>query len=140
LIERIDPGWTALPAASLKVWIVVIVPTCLRDGVVAAVREAIKYIGEGGRMTTIGSGAAERFSFPGSGEYRATKAAVAGVTCYGLSFQAARVLFHSSLPIAIESVCFNMDCPLILFLRPDKSRINCTSAMENGVPSTRKMS
>jgi hypothetical protein len=69
-----------LPVASLKVWIVVIVPTCPPDGVVAAVREAVKYIGEGGCIITIGSGAADRFSFPGGGDYRATKADVAGVT------------------------------------------------------------
>jgi 3-oxoacyl-[acyl-carrier protein] reductase len=49
------------------------------NGVVTAVREAVKYIGEGGRIITIGSGAADAFPFPGGADYSATKAAVAAL-------------------------------------------------------------
>jgi len=46
-------------------------------GVAAAVREAVKVIGPGGRIITIGSGAADGVPFPGVADYAATKAAVA---------------------------------------------------------------
>jgi len=46
-------------------------------GVVAAVREAVKVMGEGGRIITIGSGAGDHIPFPGAADYAATKAAVA---------------------------------------------------------------
>lgn len=49
-------------------------------GVVAAVRAAAKVIGEGGRIITIGSGAAVRAGYPGMSDYAATKAAVVGYT------------------------------------------------------------
>ena len=44
---------------------------------VAAVREAVKFMGKGGRVITIGSGGGDIFSFPGAADYAATKAAVA---------------------------------------------------------------
>jgi 3-oxoacyl-[acyl-carrier protein] reductase len=46
-------------------------------GVVAAVREAVKVIGEGGRVITVGSTAATGIPFPGAADYAGTKAAVA---------------------------------------------------------------
>jgi 3-oxoacyl-[acyl-carrier protein] reductase len=49
-------------------------------GVVAAVRTAVKYLGEGGRIITIGSVAGEQTPLPGMSEYSATKAAIAGYT------------------------------------------------------------
>src|SRR5947208_4575409 len=49
-------------------------------GVVAAVRAAVKYLPEGGRIITIGSGIATRVAFPGLGGYAAAKAAVVGYT------------------------------------------------------------
>ncbi len=45
-------------------------------GVVAAVREAAKIIGQNGRIITIGSNGAERMPFPGSAEYAGSKAAL----------------------------------------------------------------
>ena len=49
-------------------------------GVVAAVRTAVKYLPEGGRIITIGSGIASRVAFPGLAGYAASKAAVVGYT------------------------------------------------------------
>ncbi|MES2695718.1 MAG: SDR family oxidoreductase [Verrucomicrobiota bacterium] len=49
-------------------------------GVAAAVRAASTLIAPGGRIITIGSGAAERSPWPGVADYSATKAAVAGYT------------------------------------------------------------
>jgi 3-oxoacyl-[acyl-carrier protein] reductase len=46
-------------------------------GVVAAVREAAKVIGAGGRIVTIGSNGADRIPFSGSAEYAGSKAALA---------------------------------------------------------------
>jgi 3-oxoacyl-[acyl-carrier protein] reductase len=46
-------------------------------GVVAAVREAAKIIGDNGRIITIGSNGAERIPFAGSAEYAGSKAALA---------------------------------------------------------------
>lgn len=46
-------------------------------GVLATVRAAVKYIGEGGRIITIGSSAADHLPFPGAADYAGTKAAVA---------------------------------------------------------------
>lgn len=46
-------------------------------GVVAAVREAVKVMSEGGRIITIGSGAGDHIPFGGAADYAATKAAVA---------------------------------------------------------------
>lgn len=48
------------------------------DGVVTAIRTASKFMGEGGRIVTIGSGIATRATFPGMADYAATKAAIAG--------------------------------------------------------------
>ena len=50
------------------------------QGVIAAIREASKLMGDGGRMITIGSMLANRASFPGLADYTATKAAVVGYT------------------------------------------------------------
>ena len=47
---------------------------------VAAVRAAVNFIGEGGRIISIGSIAAEGTPFPGMSDYSATKAAVAAYT------------------------------------------------------------
>ena len=47
-------------------------------GVVTAIRAAIKVMGEGGRIITIGSGVATRAGFPGLADYAATKAAIVG--------------------------------------------------------------
>lgn len=47
------------------------------QGVAVAVRTATKYLGEGGRIVTIGSVLGSRTPFPGMAEYSATKAAVA---------------------------------------------------------------
>jgi 3-oxoacyl-[acyl-carrier protein] reductase len=47
-------------------------------GVVAAVRTAAKYLGEGGRVINVGSVIASRVAFAGLADYAATKAAVAG--------------------------------------------------------------
>jgi len=49
-------------------------------GVSAAVRTAAGYLGEGGRIITIGSTAADRVPFNGAADYSATKAAVAAYT------------------------------------------------------------
>jgi 3-oxoacyl-[acyl-carrier protein] reductase len=47
-------------------------------GVVAAVRAAAKYLGEGGRIINLGSVIATRSAFPTVADYAGTKAAVAG--------------------------------------------------------------
>ena len=49
-------------------------------GVFAAIREASRHLGEGGRIITIGSVNADRMPFAGGGVYAMTKAAVAGLT------------------------------------------------------------
>jgi len=49
-------------------------------GVIAAVRAAIPYIPNGGRIISIGSTGAHRSPYPGIGDYVATKAAVAAYT------------------------------------------------------------
>ncbi len=49
-------------------------------GVTAAVRAAVQFMGEGGRIITIGSVAGELSPVPGFADYSATKAAVAGYT------------------------------------------------------------
>jgi len=49
-------------------------------GVVTAVRAAVKVMGEGGRIITIGSALGSRVPFPGIADYSATKWAVAGYT------------------------------------------------------------
>jgi 3-oxoacyl-[acyl-carrier protein] reductase len=49
-------------------------------GVAAAVRAAVKHLGEGGRIISIGSVAGERAPLSGIGDYAATKAAIAGYT------------------------------------------------------------
>jgi 3-oxoacyl-[acyl-carrier protein] reductase len=46
-------------------------------GVIAAVREVVKVMGEGGRIITIGSGAGDHIPFAGAADYAATKAAIA---------------------------------------------------------------
>ena len=50
------------------------------NGVAAAVRAASKYIGEGGRIISIGSTFADRLANPGFADYAASKAAVAAYT------------------------------------------------------------
>jgi len=49
-------------------------------GVAAAVREASKVMGDGGRIISIGSGAATSSPWPGIADYSASKAAVAAYT------------------------------------------------------------
>jgi 3-oxoacyl-[acyl-carrier protein] reductase len=49
-------------------------------GVFAAIQEASRHMGAGGRIITIGSVNAERVHFQGGGVYAMTKAAVAGLT------------------------------------------------------------
>jgi 3-oxoacyl-[acyl-carrier protein] reductase len=49
-------------------------------GVAAAVRAAVKYLGKGGRIISIGSGAADSTPWPSLADYSATKAAVAAYT------------------------------------------------------------
>ncbi|MGH7494027.1 MAG: SDR family NAD(P)-dependent oxidoreductase [bacterium] len=49
-------------------------------GVAAAVRAAVPFIGEGGRIISIGSGAGTRSPWPGLADYSATKAAIAAYT------------------------------------------------------------
>jgi 3-oxoacyl-[acyl-carrier protein] reductase len=49
-------------------------------GVVTAVRTAVKYLKEGGRIISIGSALANHSPFPGMSDYSATKAAIAGYT------------------------------------------------------------
>jgi len=46
--------------------------------VVVAIRAASKFMGEGGRIISIGSGLATRATFPGIADYAATKAAIVG--------------------------------------------------------------
>lgn len=48
------------------------------DGVITAIRTASEYMGEGGRIITVGSAIANRVAFPGSADYAATKAAIVG--------------------------------------------------------------
>jgi len=48
--------------------------------VFAATQQAVKYMGEGGRIITIGSTNADRMPFAGGGVYAMSKAAVAGLT------------------------------------------------------------
>jgi len=47
-------------------------------GVVAAIRAAVKVIGDGGRIITVGSGVGTRVGFPGLADYAATKSAIVG--------------------------------------------------------------
>jgi len=47
-------------------------------GVIASIREAVKYLGEGGRIITIGSGVGGRAGFAGIADYAGTKAAIVG--------------------------------------------------------------
>ncbi len=47
-------------------------------GVIAGIRAASQVMGEGGRIISIGSGAATRAGFPGVADYAATKAAIVG--------------------------------------------------------------
>lgn len=47
-------------------------------GVVANIRAAVKYLPEGGRIVSVGSGLGTRAGFPGTADYAATKAAVIG--------------------------------------------------------------
>jgi NAD(P)-dependent dehydrogenase (short-subunit alcohol dehydrogenase family) len=47
-------------------------------GVVANIRAAAKYLPEGGRIVSVGSGLGTRAGFPGTADYAATKAAVIG--------------------------------------------------------------
>jgi 3-oxoacyl-[acyl-carrier protein] reductase len=49
-------------------------------GVFVAIQQALKYMGEGGRIITIGSVNADRMPFAGGSVYAMTKAAVAGLT------------------------------------------------------------
>jgi len=49
-------------------------------GVAAAVRAAVKVMGDGGRIVTVGSVAGARVGFAGAADYAATKHAVAGYT------------------------------------------------------------
>jgi NAD(P)-dependent dehydrogenase (short-subunit alcohol dehydrogenase family) len=49
-------------------------------GVVAAVREAVKFLPDGGRIINVGSVLGERVFFPDIADYSATKFAVAGYT------------------------------------------------------------
>ena len=46
-------------------------------GVIAAIREAAKYLSEGGRIITVGSGSGDHIPFAGAADYAASKAAVA---------------------------------------------------------------
>ncbi|MBX3278352.1 MAG: 3-oxoacyl-ACP reductase FabG [Acidobacteria bacterium] len=48
--------------------------------VFVAAQEAVRHLGEGGRIITIGSVNADRIHFPGGSVYAMTKAAVAGLT------------------------------------------------------------
>jgi 3-oxoacyl-[acyl-carrier protein] reductase len=47
-------------------------------GVVAAVREAVQHLSDGGRIITVGSILGERVPFPNTADYAGTKAAVVG--------------------------------------------------------------
>lgn len=47
-------------------------------GVVSAVRAAVKVMGNGGRIISVGSGLGSRVGFPGLSDYSATKAALVG--------------------------------------------------------------
>jgi NAD(P)-dependent dehydrogenase (short-subunit alcohol dehydrogenase family) len=49
-------------------------------GVIAGIREAIKHMGDGGRIVNIGSGVATRVGTAGMTDYTASKAALAGYT------------------------------------------------------------
>jgi 3-oxoacyl-[acyl-carrier protein] reductase len=49
-------------------------------GVAAAVRSAAKFIGDGGRIISVGSVLGSHVPFPGLADYSAIKAAVAGYT------------------------------------------------------------
>ncbi len=50
------------------------------QAVVAAIREASRVMGEGGRIITLSSGLAARASWPGIADYAATKSAIEGYT------------------------------------------------------------
>src|SRR5262249_27986701 len=49
-------------------------------GLVAAVRAAVKVMGQGGRIISVGSALADRVPFPGMADYSGTKAAIATYT------------------------------------------------------------
>ncbi|NTX33652.1 SDR family oxidoreductase [Myxococcus sp. CA033] len=49
-------------------------------GVIAAIREAVKVMGQGGRIITVGSSITGRVGMAGMADYTATKAAVVGYT------------------------------------------------------------
>jgi 3-oxoacyl-[acyl-carrier protein] reductase len=65
-------------------------------GVVAGIREAIKHMGDGGRIINIGSGVATRVGTSGLTDYTATKAALAGYTR-----GAARDLAHRGITVNV---------------------------------------
>jgi len=65
-------------------------------GIVAGIREAIKHMGDGGRIINVGSGVATRVGSPGMTDYTATKAALAGYTR-----GAARDLGHRGITVNI---------------------------------------
>jgi 3-oxoacyl-[acyl-carrier protein] reductase len=50
------------------------------QSIVSAVRAAVKVMGEGGRIISVGSGLGMRVGFPGMADYSATKAALVGYT------------------------------------------------------------
>lgn len=66
---------TSIPSAAFDRQLAVNV-----SGVAAAVRAAVKVMGEGGRIITVGSAGGVHVPAPGLADYAATKAAVAGYT------------------------------------------------------------
>ena len=66
-VEHGEPGFDRIVAVNVR-------------AIFAAVQEASKHMGEGGRIVNIGSMVADRTGFPGAAFYGMTKAAVASMT------------------------------------------------------------
>ncbi|MCP3162721.1 SDR family NAD(P)-dependent oxidoreductase [Myxococcus qinghaiensis] len=92
-------------------------------GVITAIREAVKVMGEGGRIITVGSGLAARVGFAGMADYTATKSAVVGYTK-----GAARDLGPRGITINVVQPGFT-DTDMAVGLEPIKPAINSTIAL-----------
>lgn len=71
------------------------------SGAVAAIREAVPVLPEGGRIVNISTGAASRTGFPGMADYAASKAALEGY-----SRGAARDVAHRGITVNVVQVGF----------------------------------
>ncbi|MCE9667456.1 SDR family oxidoreductase [Myxococcus stipitatus] len=89
-------------------------------GVITAIREAVKVMGSGGRIITVGSSVTDRVGMPGMADYTATKAAVVG-----FSKGAARDLGPKGITVNVVQPGFT-DTDMSAGLEPLKPAINAT--------------